>query len=79
MNKYLSGFGKDPQNIVLFTSLEKVFFKLTSALYNFLEDQALSLGNMQHNSLFRLLFCPDLTIAMFSWQVFQPVPSKLYN
>ncbi len=26
--------------------------------------------NMQHNSLFRLLFCPDLTIAMLSWQVF---------
>ncbi len=36
-------------------------------------------GNMQHNSLFRLLFCPDLTIAMLSWQVFQPVPSNLYN
>ncbi len=35
--------------------------------------------NMQHNSLFRLLFCPDLTIAMLSWQVFQPVPSNLYN
>ncbi len=35
--------------------------------------------NMQHNSLFKLLFCPDLTIAMFSWQVFQPVPSNLYN
>ncbi len=31
---------------------------------------------MQHNSLFRLLFCPDLTIAMLSWQVFQPVPIK---
>ncbi len=29
--------------------------------------------------LFRLLFCPDLTIAMLSWQVFQPVPSNLYN
>lgn len=27
MNKPLSGFGKDPQNIVLFTSLEKVPFK----------------------------------------------------
>ncbi len=27
----------------------------------------------------RLLFCPDLTIAMLSWQVFQPVPSNLYN
>ncbi len=36
-------------------------------------------GNMQHNSLFRLLFCPDFTIAMLSWQVFQPVPSNLYN
>ncbi len=35
--------------------------------------------NMQHNSLFGLLFCPDLTIAMLSWQVFQPVPSNLYN
>ncbi len=29
--------------------------------------------------LFRPLFCPDLTIAMLSWQVFQPVPSNLYN
>ncbi len=27
MNKSLSGFGKDPQNIVLFTSLEKIPFK----------------------------------------------------
>ncbi len=35
--------------------------------------------NMQHNSLFKLLFCPDLTIAMLSWQVFQPFPSNLYN
>ncbi len=35
--------------------------------------------NMQHNFLFRLLFCPDLTIAMLSWQVFQPVSSNLYN
>ncbi len=35
--------------------------------------------NMQHNSLFKFLFCPDLTIAMLSWQVFQPVPSNLYN
>ncbi len=35
--------------------------------------------NMQHNTLFRLLFCPDLTIAMLSCQVFQPVPSNLYN
>ncbi len=26
-----------------------------------------------------ILFCPDLTIAMLSWQVFQPVPSNLYN
>ncbi len=24
----------------------------------------------EHNSLFRLLFCPDLTIAILSWQVF---------
>ncbi len=31
------------------------------------------------NSLFKLLFCPDLTIAMFSWQVFQPIPSNLYK
>ncbi len=36
-------------------------------------------GNMQHNSLFRFLFSPDLTIAMLSWQVFQPIPSNLYN
>ncbi len=36
-------------------------------------------AKMQHNSLFRLLFCPDLTIAMLSLQVFQPVPSNLYN
>ncbi len=35
--------------------------------------------NMQHNSLFRLLFCPGWTIATVSWQVFQPVPSNLYN
>ncbi len=35
--------------------------------------------SMQHNSLFRLLFCPDLTIAILSWQVFQTVPSNLYN
>ncbi len=35
--------------------------------------------NMLHNSLFKLLFCPDLTIAMLSWQVFQPVLSNLYN
>ncbi len=33
--------------------------------------------NMQHNYLFRLLFCPDMTIAMLYWQVFQPVPSNL--
>ncbi len=33
--------------------------------------------NMQHNSLFKLLFCPDWAIAMLSWQVFQPVPFKL--
>ncbi len=26
-----------------------------------------------------LLFCPDLTITMLSWQVFQPVLSNLYN
>ncbi len=36
-------------------------------------------GSMQHNSLFRLLFCLDWTIALLSWQVFQPVPSNLYN
>ncbi len=34
---------------------------------------------MQHNPLFKLLFCPDLTIAMLSWLVFQPIPSNLYN
>ncbi len=28
---------------------------------------------MQHNSLFRLLFCPHLTIAMLSWQVFSSI------
>ncbi len=32
--------------------------------------------NMLHNSLFRLLFCPGWTIAMLSWQVFQPVLSR---
>ncbi len=37
------------------------------------------LQNMLHNSLFKLLFCPDLTIAMLSWQVFQLVLSNLYN
>ncbi len=35
--------------------------------------------NMLHNSLFKLLFYPDLTIAMLSCQVFQPIPSNLYN
>ncbi len=35
--------------------------------------------NMLHNSLFKLLFCPGWTIAMLSWQVFQPVLSNLYN
>ncbi len=35
--------------------------------------------SMQHNSLFRLLFCPGLTIAMVSCQVFQPAPSNPYN
>ncbi len=35
--------------------------------------------SMLHNSLFRLLFCPDLTTAMLSWQVFQPILSNLYN
>ncbi len=28
--------------------------------------------NMLHHSLFKLLFCPGWTIAMLSWQVFQP-------
>ncbi len=35
--------------------------------------------NMQHNSLFKLLFCSDLTVAMLSCQVFQQIPSNLYN
>ncbi len=35
--------------------------------------------NMIHNSLFTLLFCSGWTIAMLSWQVFQPVLSYLYN
>ncbi len=35
--------------------------------------------NMLHNSLFKLLFCPGWTIAVLSWQVFQPVLSNLYN
>ncbi len=37
------------------------------------------LSGMLHNSLFKLLFCPGWTIAMLSWQVFQLVPSNLYN
>ncbi len=48
------------------------------ALYNIRRSGPFS-RNMQHNSLFRLLFCPDLTIAMLSWQVFQPFLSNLYN
>ncbi len=48
------------------------------ALYN-IKRSGPFYRNMQHNSLFRFLFCPDLTIAMLSWQVFQPVPSNLYN
>ncbi len=35
--------------------------------------------NMLHNALFKLLFCLGWTIAMLSWQVFQPVLSNLYN
>ncbi len=35
--------------------------------------------NMFQNSLFKLLFCPGWTIAMLSWQVFQPVLLNLYN
>ncbi len=35
--------------------------------------------NMLRNSLFKLLFCQDWTIAMLSCQVFQPVLSNLYN
>ncbi len=35
--------------------------------------------NMIHNCLFKLLFCPGWTIAVLSWQVFQPVLSNLYN
>ncbi len=49
------------------------------ALYNIKKIRPFLFLNMQHNSLFRLLFCPHLTIAMLSWQVFQPVPSNLYN
>ncbi len=47
------------------------------ALYNLKKIKPFLSCSMQHNSLFRLLFCPDLTIAMLSWQVFQPVPSNL--
>ncbi len=46
------------------------------ALYNIKKIRPF-LSDMQHNSLFRVLFCPDLTIAMLSWQVFQPIPSNL--
>ncbi len=48
-------------------------------LYTILGRSGPFFRNMQHNSLFKLLFCPDLTIAMLSWQVFQPIPSNLYN
>ncbi len=40
-------------------------------LYTILRRSGPFSRNMQHNSLFRLLFCPDLTIAMLSWQVFR--------
>ncbi len=53
--------------------------KPVDLLYTTLERSGPFSQSMQHNSLFRLLFCPDLTIAMLSWQVFQPVPSNLYN
>ncbi len=33
--------------------------------------------NMLHNFLFKLLFCPDWTIAMLSWQVFQQLIQKM--
>ncbi len=48
-------------------------------LYTILGRSGPFFRNMQHNSLFKFLFCPDLTIAMVSWQVFQPIPSNLYN
>ncbi len=48
-------------------------------LYTILRRSGPFFLNMQHNSLFKLVFCPDWTIAMLSWQVFQPVLSNLYN
>ncbi len=33
----------------------------------------------EHASQLKLLFCPGWTIAVLSWQVFQPVLSNLYN
>ncbi len=42
-------------------------------LYTILGTSGPLFRNRQHNSLFKLLFCPDLTIAMLSWQVFQPI------
>ncbi len=35
--------------------------------------------NMQHISLFKLLFCPDLTIVMLSSHVFHPISPNLSN
>ncbi len=46
-------------------------------LYSTSRRSGLFFWNMLHNSLH--LFCPDLTIAMLSWQVFQPVLSNLNN
>ncbi len=48
-------------------------------LYTILGRSGPFFQNTQHNSLFKLLFCPDLTTAMISWKVFQPIPSNLYN
>jgi len=40
------------------------------ALFNIKKIRSFS-QNMQHISLFRLLFCPDWIIAMLSWQIYQ--------
>ncbi len=47
------------------------------ALYNIKKIRPF-LSELLHN-LLKLLFCPDLTFAMLYGQVFQPVPSNLYN
>ncbi len=53
--------------------------KIADLLYTMLWRSGPFFRNMQHNSLFKLLSCPGWTIAMLSWQVFQPIPSNLYN